>query len=167
MLIDIKESIEINTSAEKAWEIIGPNFLNIGDWGRGIKHSWNNEDAKTIFEGAPAGGRFCDLGKMGIAEEHILHYDQVKREITWSAQSDKIPRFLKNLQNALKVEALDEHTCKVSTNITADATGIGGILMGRMIMKNFEKLLKGFVTDWKYYSETGKVSVAKERELGN
>ncbi len=31
--LDIKESIEINTSAEKAWEIIGPKFLNIADWG--------------------------------------------------------------------------------------------------------------------------------------
>ncbi len=29
--LNIKESIEINTGADKAWEIIGPNFLNIAD----------------------------------------------------------------------------------------------------------------------------------------
>ena len=40
--LDIKETIEINTSAEKAWEIIGPNFLNIADWGRGMSKSWHN-----------------------------------------------------------------------------------------------------------------------------
>ncbi len=26
--LDIKESIEINTSADKAWEVIGPNFFS-------------------------------------------------------------------------------------------------------------------------------------------
>ncbi len=165
MKIDIKESIIVNTPAEQAWEIIGPRFLNIGDWGRGIKKSWNNEDEKTIFQGAPAGGRFCDLGKMGIAEERILHYDPERREITWSAKSDKIPGFIKNLQNALKVEVINENTCSVSTNITADAKGIGGLFMGGMIKKNFQKLLKGFVTDWKHYAETGEVSETKKKEL--
>lgn len=165
MKIDITESIEINTSADKAWEIIGPNFLNIQDWGRGIKKSWNNEDVKVSFEGAPAGGRFCDLGKLGIAEESILHYDSAKREITWSAKSEKIPGFIKNLQNALKVEVLNENTCKVYTNITADATGVGGVILGGTIKKNFNKLLKGFVKDWKCYSETGEASETKKREF--
>lgn len=165
MKIDIKESIEVNTPADKAWEIIGPNFLNIGDWGRGIKRSWNNQEVKATFKGAPAGGRFCDLGKMGIAEERILHYDQAKREITWSAKSDKIPGFIKNLQNVLKVEVVNDDTCKVYTNITADASGIGGLLMGGMIKKNFNKLLKGFVKDWKCYTESGEVSETKKREL--
>ena len=40
--LDIKASIEINASAETAWEIVGPNFINIGDWGPGINKSWNN-----------------------------------------------------------------------------------------------------------------------------
>lgn len=165
MKIDIKESIEINAPADKAWETIGPNFLNISDWGRGIKRSWNNDAVQATFEGAPAGGRFCDLGKMGIAEEHILHYDETKREITWSAKSDKIPGFIQHLQNALKVEVLDENTCMVTTNITADATGIGGKMMGGMIKKNFSKLLQGFVVDWKNYSEFGEASAIKKREM--
>jgi hypothetical protein len=163
--LDIKETIEINTSAEKAWEIIGPNFLNIADWGRGISKSWNNTKLTPSFEDAPAGGRFCDLGKFGIAEERILHYSNVEMEITWSAGSDKLPGFLKNLQNALKVEIMGENTCRVSTNIKADLTGIGGFLLGGPIKKNFGKLLKGFVKDWKTYAETGEVSDSKKREL--
>ena len=163
--LDIKETIEINTSAEKAWEIIGPNFLNIADWGRGISKSWNNDAATPSFEEAPAGGRFCDLGKFGIADERILHYSNSQKEITWSAGSDKLPGFLKNLQNALKVEKIDENICKVSTNITANLTGIGGLFLGGPIKKNFGKLLKGFVKDWKTYAETGEVSEAKGREI--
>ena len=163
--LNINESIEIKTNAAKAWEIIGPNFLNIADWGRGISKSWNNDSVPPVFEGAPAGGRFCDLGKFGIADERILHYNDEQKEITWSASSEKLPGFLKNLQNALKVVKIDEDTCRVSTNITADLTGIGGLLLGGPIKKNFGKLLKGFVKDWKTYAETGQVSDTKKREM--
>jgi len=163
--LDLKESIEINTSAEKAWGIIGPNFINIADWGRGISKSWNNDAVSSSIEGAPAGGRFCDVGKLGIVEEQIMHYSDLQQEISWSARSDKMPGFVKNLQNAIKVERIDEGSCKVTTNITADLTGIGGFLMGSPIKKNFGKLLKGFVKDWKTYAETGQVSETKKREM--
>ena len=163
--LDIKESIEVNVDAAKAWEIIGPNFLIIQDWGRGVNKSWNNDSAPVTYEGAPAGGRFCDLGKFGITDERIIHYSQAQKEISWSAQSEKLPGFLKGLQNALKVESIDDNSCRVSTNITADLTGIGGLFLGGAIKNNFTKLLKGFVKDWKIYAETGKVSDTKQREL--
>ena len=163
--LDIKESIEIKTSAEKAWGIIGPNFLNIADWGRGISKSWNNDSVPLPFEGAPAGGRFCDLGKFGIVDERILHYNDVQKEITWSASSEKLPGFLVGLQNELRVVEIDKNTCKVTTNITAELTGIRGFILGAPIKNNFTKLLKGFVKDWKTYSETGLVSDTKKREL--
>ena len=163
--LDIKESIKINTSANKAWEIIGPNFLNIADWGRGISKSWNNDSVNSTFKGAPAGGRFCDLGKFGIADERILHYNDVKKEITWSASSNKLPSFLEDLQNELRVVEIDENACRVTTNVSAELTGIKGLLLGTLIKNNFTKLLKGFVIDWKTYSESGVVSDTKKREL--
>lgn len=163
--LDIKESIEIDTPAAKAWGIIGPNFVNIADWGRGISKSWKNDDVPSSIQGAPAGGRFCDLGKFGIADEKIVHYDEQRREISWSASISKMPGFVKNLQNELKVEEINDNTCRVSTNITADLKGIGGFLMGGMMKKNMTKLLKGFVKDWKAYAETGEVSETKKREL--
>ncbi len=163
--LDIKESVEVNTSTDKAWDIIGPNFLNIADWGRGVNKSWRNEAITTSFEGAPAGGRFCDLGKFGNAEEQILHYDQEGKEITWSAKIDKMPGFMIGLQNALKVEKIRDNTCRVTSNLTADLKGLRGLLLGGPIKKNFSKLIKGFLDDWKTYSETGKVSETKKREL--
>ena len=165
--LDVKESIEIDTPAAKAWEIIGPNFVNIADWGRGVSKSWKNDEASSLIEGAPAGGRFCDVGKFGIADEKIIHYSEQRREISWSARISKMPGFVKNLQNELKVEKINEDTCRVTTNITADLKGIGGLLMGGMIKKNMRKLLKGFVKDWKTYAETGEVSETKKREMSN
>lgn len=163
--LDIKTSIEIDTNAAHAWEIIGPNFVNIGEWGRGIAKSWKNESLQTTIDGAPAGGRFCDLGKFGQADEKIVHYDIAKREITWSAKIDKMPSFLSGLQNALKVEEINETTCRVSSNLTAELSGIKGKLLGVPLKGNFTKLVKGFVQDWKTYAETGEVSATKRKEL--
>lgn len=163
--LNVKASTEVNTNAEKAWKIIGPGFLHIEDWGRGIGRSWNNEAIAIAHLGAPAGGRFCDLGKLGIAEERILHYSDAQMEITWSAKSDKLPGFLKDLQNALRVEPTGENSCRVHTNITADLTGVVGLVLGGPIKSNFGKLLKGFVKDWKTFAETGEASDTKKREL--
>ena len=59
--LNIKESIEVKINASKTWEIIGPNFLNISEWGRGVIKSWENESAPKYFENSPAGGRFCEV----------------------------------------------------------------------------------------------------------
>lgn len=163
--LSVTASTEVNTPADTAWKIIGPEFLKIQDWGRGISRSWNNEAVQAAHAGAPAGGRFCDLGKFGIADERILHYSDAEREITWSATSDKLPGFLKNLQNALSVESTGANSCRVHSNITADLTGVGGLLLGGPIKGNFGKLLKGFVKDWKVYAETGMASDTKKREM--
>ena len=140
--LNIKESIEINTPSAKAWDIIGPNFVHIADWGRGVNKSWKNEDVTTSIEGAPAGGRFCDVGKFGVADEKIIHYSEQNKEISWSAIISKMPGFVKNLQNELKVESISEDTCSVTTNITADLTGIGGFVMGGMIKKKYRRTFK-------------------------
>lgn len=76
-----------------------------------------------------------------------------------------MPSFLVGLQNALTVEALSENTCRVSSNLTADLKGLRGLLLGAPIKGNFSKLIKGFLKDWKTYSETGEVSETKKREI--
>lgn len=163
--ISIWESAKVNARVEKAWEVIGPNFVNIATWGPGIYKSWVNEEIDKKFEDAPAGGRFCDLGSSGIIDERIIHYDKDNYEITWSAASDNLPGFLKNLQNSLKIEKVDGNSCRISSNITADAEGLMGTLMGRMIQKKFAETLPDFMSSWKLYAETGKLTETKQKEM--
>ena len=163
--LDIKQSIEINTNALKTWEIIGPNFLNIADWGRGIHKSWDNEAAAKNFSDAPSGGRHCDVAELGKLDEEILHYDAEKYEITWSASGEKLPGFISGLQNALVVEAINENSCRATSNLTASTSGLLGFLMGPILKMNFSKVLGGFLHDWKIYAETGQVSEKKQSEL--
>ena len=163
--LDIKQTIEVETSASKAWEVIGPNFLNIAEWGRGIHKSWDNEAAAKNFSDAPSGGRHCDVAGLGKLDEEILHYDAEKYEITWSASGEKLPGFISGLQNALVVEAIDENSCRATSNITANTSGLRGFLLAPIFKKNFSKVLGGFLHDWKTYAETGRVSETKQREL--
>lgn len=163
--LDIKLSKEIDASADNVWEILGPNFLTISEWGTGIISSVDNADASIKFDKAPAGGRICDVKGFGKFDERILHYAHDKREITWSANSPKIPGFVKGLQNAFKIEQLAGEKSKISSNLTADLRGIGGFLLGGQLKSNFQKAIEIFLLDIKVYAETGEVSQRKKREL--
>ena len=163
--VDMRRSVEVKASALKAWELIGPNFLDIADWGRGVHKSWNNEKAVRKFSDAPSGGRHCEVAGFGKVDEEILHYDAAKHEITWSASAEKLPGFISGLQNALVVEAIDDNSCRARSNITANTSGIRGFLLGPILKKNLSKVLDGFMHDWKTYAETGRISETKQREL--
>ena len=163
--LNIKESIEVETSAAVSWEIIGPNFLTITEWARGILESYENESAEKTFAEAPAGGRYCEVKGFGKMDERIVHYDNEKMEIMWSAKGEKLPGFLSGLQNSISVEQIDENRSLLTTNITADLNGFKGKLLGGVISKAFTKQIQGFLRDWKTYAETGEISETKKREF--
>ena len=62
------------------------------------------------------------------------------------------------------MEKIDEGHCRITSNISADLTGIMGLVMGSYIRKNFTKQIGVFLKDCKTYAETGEVSEAKKRE---
>jgi hypothetical protein len=162
--LDIKLSLEVNTNASKTWDIIGPNFLNISHWSRGVLKSWNDDSLSPKYENAPAGGRHCEVVGFGKLDEKIIHYNYNKFEISWSAEGEKFPKFLSGLQNEVKVERIDDNNSKITSNITANLSGIMSLLMGSYLKKNFTKLISGFLKDWKTYAETGEISETKKRE---
>ena len=163
--LSIKKSVEVNNETLKTWEIIGPNFLNISEWGRGINKSWKNDTVEVKFEGAPAGGRYCDVDGFGKFDERIIHYSDLNKEISWNATGDKLPGFVSNLQNELSVQPGPNNTSIITSHLSADLKGIQGFFLGGIMKKNFSKLIDGFLFDWKTYAETGKVSARKQKEL--
>ncbi len=159
------QTLEVHADAETAWEIVGPNFLNIADWGRGVTKSWDNDLVVNSFAEAPAGGRYCDVAGFGRFDERIMHYDALRYQISWSATGKKLPGFISNLKNDISVEVTSENSCEIRSNITADLNGILGFFLGGLIKRNFTKAISGFLKDWKAYAETGEVSETKRREL--
>lgn len=163
--INVENTAVVNAAADRAWEIVGPTFVDIYVWGPGIYRSWKNESIEKNFPDAPAGGRFCDLGKQGIFDERIMHYDKDRFEITWSAESDKLPGFISGLRNDVRVEAIDDSSCRISSHVSANALGPIGFLLARVIQKRFAKTLPEFLTSWKLYAETGQLTESKQREM--
>ena len=162
--INVIQSIEVHTNAAKAWEIIGPNFLNISYWGSGVLKSWNNEQIQPKFQQAPAGGRCCELKGFGKFDEEIIHYNENNYEISWSAKGEKLPKFVKDLQNEIKVESIIENSCIITSHISCSIKGIRGLVMSSFMKKSFTKQIAGFLKDWKVYAETGEVSTTKKKE---
>ena len=161
----IKTSTTINASADRVWEIIAKDFLNISKWARDVNASYDNFSTLKAPEGAPAAGRFCDVSGFGKVDEHIIRYDNQKREITWTASADKMPGFVQDLQNAWSVEQIDDSTSQVISQLSANLTGILGTMMYPLMKMNFSKLVKGFIEDLTSYSVTGNVSQTKKKQL--
>ena len=163
--LDIKKNVEVDTNASAAWDIIGPKFIHISNWARGVSKSWDDDSVHKDFENAPTGGRHCEVSGFGRFDEKITHFDGNKHEITWEATGEKIPKFIHGLHNEIKVEELDEKHCRIVSNISADLSGVVGFLLGFFVKMNFSKTLDGFLEDWKVYAETGHVSETKKKEM--
>ena len=163
--ISIKNSVIVNTSADRVWQIMAKEFIDISHWARDVNDSYENLSVTTKYEGAPTGARFCEVSGMGKLEEHILHFDADKREITWNANSDKIPSFVKGLQNAWTIKQIDETTTQITTILTATLTGFLGTIMSPLMKLNFSKLMKGILEDLITYAETGNVSPTKKKQI--
>jgi Polyketide cyclase / dehydrase and lipid transport len=165
MKMSIKTSTKINASADRVWEVIAKDFLNISKWARDVNASYDNFSTHSKPEGAPAAGRFCEVSGFGKVDEHILHYDNKKREITWTASADKMPGFVSKLQNAWTITQIDDSSAQVSSHLSADLTGLLGTIMYPLMKLNFSKLVKGFVVDLSTYAETNTVSSVKKKQL--
>jgi acylphosphatase len=165
--ISVEHTVEINSPASKTWTIVGPGFINIAAWGSAILKSWENETITTRINNAPVGGRLCEVKGFGTMDEQIIHYDAAKMEMGWSAFTPKLPGFVKNLKNEVKVEAHGDNGSRATMCISADLSGIGGFLMSSFLKMNFGKTLQGLLRDLKAYAETGVVSDLKKREKSN
>lgn len=163
--LTIKQSRDIDVSTDICWDIIGPNFTKIADWGSGVYKSWENESAEKKFEKAPVGGRYCDVKGFGKFDERIIKYDPENFTISWSATGEKLPSFISNLHNNIVITKKNDNACTVTSTISADMKGFMGIIMGSFIHKKFTKQINGFLNDWKAYAETGKASENKQAEI--
>ena len=107
---------------------------------------------------------YCEINGFGKLDEKIIHYSEKDYEISWSAEGEKLPKFVSGLQNEIKIEKIDDNTCRITSHISANLNGLLGLVMGGMIKKNFTKQISAFLNDWKTFAETGDISEAKKRE---
>ena len=163
--LNVTSSSTINATADRVWEVLADDFLDIALWARDVNSSGDNHSSVSVPDGAPAGGRFCDVNGLGQVDERIVHFDSGSHEITWTANSDKLPGFVSGVQNALTIDKIDDNTSRVTSNLSADLSGFLGTIMAPMMRRNFSKLVAGFLEDLDVYAGTGQISKVKQRQL--
>jgi len=81
--VKMYKSVNVNVSADKLWEIIGPGFAKAGEWSSAIDHSTSFGEGQ--FEGAVCDTRSCDLSAKGFTsvDERITEYDDANQTMAF------------------------------------------------------------------------------------
>ncbi len=149
----ISKTININAPTDRVWDILGPNYVNAGDWASSVYASDARPGTPKVAE-APVAGRVCQTS-LGPFTETIEAYDANRRHVAYSATGDKMPGFVKRLVNSWTVQP-NGSASKVQMELSADIAFPLNILMGPMMKLQFGKVLREATEELKHYAETGK-----------
>ena len=155
----ISKRTTVEASAERAWEILGPNYARAGDWASAVYVSGARSGPAKVA-GAPVAGRTCETS-LGPFTESIEAYDEGRRHIAYSATGAKMPGFVRSLVNAWWIEPAGPERCTVTMEMTADIAQPFRTLMGWAMRRQFDTVLTESMDDFKVYVETGRPSARK------
>ena len=112
----IERSIEINTSAAAAWEVLGEQFADVSEWADSI--------VKSSLDGPLDRGvvRTCHIKAVGpIAageiKEKLTHFNRDSRSLTYLVLSGT-PNVMDSIENAWTIEDTGNDRCTVTSRIT-------------------------------------------------
>ena len=152
----MKLALEITANApiDRVWDILGPGYVNAGDWASAVYIS-HPRVGEAKVAGAPAAGRVCQTS-LGPFTESIEEYDPINHRVAYSATGDKMPGFVKSLVNSWTLTPAGSGRTKVRMELNADIAFPFNVLMGWMMKMQFRGALKDSIEDLKHYAETGK-----------
>ena len=158
--VKMSKSVNVNVSADKLWEIIGPGFAKAGEWSSAIDHSTSSGEGQ--FEGAVCDTRSCDLSAKGFTsvDERITEYDDANQTMAFDVYQG-MPGFVTQMNSRHIITDEGDGKSKDEIQITMQMKPFMGALMGGMLKKNLSRLLDRALLDLKVFAETGKPSAEK------
>lgn len=160
--MEFKREIIINKPIENVWEILGNQFGSACEWASGINHS--NTYGQSNLPDTPWNNRACDTTSGKIKEE-LTMFNPANYELEYKVL-EGFPFFVDLGKNNWKLTKVGP-TTKVSMHMTIITKGIVGRLMSPMMKMQINKLADNVINDLKHYTETGKPSPMKAKELKN
>lgn len=151
--MQIKRQFTVDTSAEKVWEILGPQYGQVANWVSGVHFSESRNNG-VAPKNAPCSGRICETD-LGPFKETITHYDERKKIVAYSAQGDKMPFFVKGLSNTWTVTPLANGKAQVDMCMKAFLLPGFNLVMGPMMRIQMGGILKNATEELKYFAENG------------
>ena len=164
MQMRLESSIIVNQDIERLWKIMALEFTSISKWASAISFSIADDSiSKTM--GAPVGGRVCKAPGYGDVYEEITHFDSVKKEFSYRANSSAMPTFVTGMENNWVFHDLGENRTEVSTRAFITMNDFPGRLLAPFMRLQMSRMGKRFREELKYYAETGEVAASKKRAL--
>ncbi len=155
----IKESIRINASKDKVWELLA-DFGGIIKFHPGLRDSYSTSTRK----GGVGASRHCDLLPAGSVEERIIEWKDGQEMLVQIFDGKGVPPFdFDSTKAHITVQEKD-----VDTIVTMDFNYrlkyglIGAIMNNAMVKPQFQKVLPNLLKGLKYYAENGKKASRKE-----
>ena len=149
----ISKTINIDAPADQVWDILGPNYVNAGEWASSVYMSHARSGTAKV-EAAPVAGRVCQTS-LGPFTETIEAYNAQRRHVAYSATGDKMPGFVKSLVNSWTVRSEGSRS-QVDMELTVDIAFPFNFLMGPLMRLQFGKVLREATEELQHYAETGK-----------
>ncbi|MEO0376823.1 MAG: SRPBCC family protein [Cyanobacteria bacterium P01_A01_bin.17] len=149
----IQRQFTVNISADRVWEILGPQYVNAADWVSSV-HVSHGQNTSSPPQNAPCSGRVCETD-LGPFRETITHYDEHKRHLAYSAQGEKMPFFVKQLSNSWIVTPLTDNTAQVDMCMKADLLPLFNIVMGPVMRLQMGGIVNNATEELKYFAENG------------
>ncbi|MEM7154582.1 MAG: SRPBCC family protein [Myxococcota bacterium] len=116
--IEMRIEIEVDAPASEAWQVLGEQFGDVGQWASSLRSSQ--------LDRSPGVGavRTCELTGFGpfsagrISEE-LLEFDPAAMRFIYAARTG-LPRMFHAAKNRWSVEAVDDHHCRVRSHASID-----------------------------------------------
>ncbi|MBL4668968.1 MAG: SRPBCC family protein [Flavobacteriales bacterium] len=148
----ITKQIILNTTIEKAWKILGPEFADAHKWASSIKHSQAN-DTKS-FNGSTCSERGCDVSGIGNIKEKITEYSDTEHVLSYDVY-EGMPSMVRHMNNYWKLTDLGNGSVKLEMKMTMKIGGMMGAMMKGMMKKKMSKTADQIIEEFKYYTENG------------
>ncbi|MEO1438255.1 MAG: SRPBCC family protein [Bacteroidota bacterium] len=158
--MDFRKSTTVDQPINQVWDLLGNQYGEAYKWASGLYHSI--PVGKPKIEGAICNNRTCELPS-GMIKEEVRKFD-AKNHILSYEVIEGFPFFVDQAINTWTLQAQGNKT-RVDMHLVMTTKGFVGKLMQPMLKLQMGNLLQNAIDDFKHYSETGKPSPRKAKEI--
>lgn len=149
MIIEMRETA--NVSADRLWQVFGEAYPEIGRWSSGVfasKPRKGDGPGGAAFE-----GRICET-RFGKLTETITSYDPVARSITYLVKGEKMPGFVKRMENNWEFSDTGNGQSQIKMRLNGDLAFPFSIFMGWMMKRQLKNDLRSNIEELIHFAES-------------
>ncbi|NEQ48121.1 MAG: hypothetical protein F6K00_33135 [Leptolyngbya sp. SIOISBB] len=151
--MQLKQQFTVNASADRLWEIMGQDFAHVSHWASSI-HASQARQTGIVPQGASCSGRVCTTS-MGEFKEQILKYDERKKMVAYDAKGDKMPFFVRQIENSWTFTPLPGNRCQVDMRMKISLLPVFNLFMGPMMRMQMGGVVNQVIEELTYFAENG------------